>query len=117
MNKYYNEVSDTIKAIVNNGFELIKVDYERGFGEDEGHDYIDCRAGNIAKATEAILAVDESHLFIKTPSGDEVWVYFVLGNGLGEGVNDWVMPDDLNERAALEAAISEVSDKYMEMEV
>ena len=41
----------------------------------------------------------------------------MLGNGLGEGVNDWVIPDDLNERAALEAAISEVSDKYMEMEV
>ena len=124
MNKYYNEVSDTIKAIVNNGFELIKVDYERGFGKDEGHDYVDCRPiwgwaaideKLIRNATDAVLAVDEAHLYIKTPKGGEQWVFFVLGNDDGEAVNDWLIPSDKDEAAALEAAISEVSDKYMEV--
>tara|TARA_R100000655_G_scaffold76009_2_gene114975 strand:- start:1625 stop:1978 length:354 start_codon:yes stop_codon:yes gene_type:complete len=115
MNKYYNEVSETIQGIVNNGFELIKVDYDRGYGETEGEDYIDCSAGNIGEAVDAVLAVDDCHLYLKTPSSDEVWVYFVLGNEPGECVNDWVAPSDLNERSALNAAISEVYDKYQEV--
>ena len=32
MSEYYNEVSETIQGIVNNGFKLIKVDYDRGYG-------------------------------------------------------------------------------------
>jgi len=42
-------------------------------------------------------------------------VFFVLGNDDGEAVNDWLIPSDKDEAAALEAAISEVSDKYMEV--
>lgn len=113
MNTYYNEVSETIQGIVNNGFELIKVDYERGYGETEGEDYIDCSAGNIGEAVDAVLAVDECHLYLKTPSGGEVWVRFVLGNGPGLAVNDWTISTDLNEQAALSAAITEVCNKYL----
>lgn len=114
MSEYYNEVSETIQGIVNNGFKLIKVDYDRGYGETEGEDYIDCSAGNIGKAVDAVLAVDECHLYLKTPSGDEVWVYFVLGNDRGECVNDWIAPSDLNERERLHSAIEEVYNKYQE---
>lgn len=113
MNKYYNEVRETIRAVMNSGFKLIKVDYDCGYGTEQGHDFIYCKAGNsLLKATEAILAVDESHLFIKTPSGDEVWVYFVLGNEAGLAVNDWSIPSDKDEAEALKAAISDVSDKW-----
>ena len=112
MSKYHNEVKDTIQAITNKGFKLIKVDWDRGYGTEDGEDYIDCKDGNVGKATEAVLAVDDCHLFLESPSGDEVYVYFVLGNEPGVAVNDWLMPSDLNERAALDAAITEVSEKY-----
>lgn len=116
MNKYYNEVKDTISEVVSKGFTVDRVDFSRGFGCYEGVDYIDASSGDLSKATDAVLLCDESHLMISTPKGDKTWIYFVLGNELGEAVNDWGIPFDADEANVLWEAISKVSDRYMEME-
>tara|TARA_Y100000588_G_scaffold382319_1_gene469558 strand:+ start:3318 stop:3680 length:363 start_codon:yes stop_codon:yes gene_type:complete len=120
MNRYYNEVNDTIEAIVNSGFKLLRVhwDVEGPFigRAVEGYDYIDCSDGYIHRATDAILAVDESMLNIKTPKGEELWVCFVLGNDDGEAVADWSIPSDEEEDGILETAIWRVANKYADEE-
>lgn len=45
-----------------------------------------------AEAIEAITAVDQAHLYVKTPNrGILGWVFFVLGNDPEEVAADWTV--------------------------
>lgn len=109
---YMEEVMMNIIALIEAGFTLTKVDYERGWGEGEGVEVV--TSTDAATIAEAICAVDESHLYIETPSGCEAWVFFVLGNDRGEAVNDWFTPDPA-EASDLNQAFSSVQDKLAQV--
>jgi len=40
-----------------------------------------------------------------------IWIWFILGNGRGEAVADWLIPRDADEAKALSDAVSEVSER------
>ena len=109
--RYRAEATENVQALVDAGFSLIKVDYERGYGQDEGADFV--TANGVKESVDAVLAVDDAHLYIKTPSGDSVWVYFVLGNSDGEVVNDWSIPADRDEAELIDNILSEIADRRM----
>ena len=109
VNDYKKEVGAFLRAFRKLGHELIKVDYDNGYGRSEGVNMIALKPTQVSKAVSAICEVDDSHLFMRTPLGQMIWVWFILGNGRGEAVADWSPPRDVNEAKALDKAWSEVS--------
>ena len=109
--KYRAEVTENVEALADAGFSIVKVDYVRGYGRNEDEDVV--TTSSVRKAVDAILAVDESHLFVTTPLGKSVWVFFVLGNSDGEVICDYCVPTGAAERELMEKIISGIADRRM----
>tara|TARA_R110002020_G_scaffold96030_3_gene230326 strand:+ start:349 stop:714 length:366 start_codon:yes stop_codon:yes gene_type:complete len=109
---YEIETRSVLKALRKLGYSLGRVDYENGWGEVEGVEKVTLKPSEVKKATEAIGAVDASHLYARTPKGQEIYVYLIAGNSPGELVADWLMPKDPQERGDLDEALTSVSKKY-----
>ena len=116
-NHYKEEVRDNVQAIEDAGFRLRRVDYENGYGTEEGVDMV--TTITVDAAVDAILAVDQSWLYISTGGTDlgdttrqEVWIFFVLGNEAGVVVNDWLIPSDPDLAELLDHSLTLVSNKW-----
>ena len=109
--KYRSEVTENVEALADAGFSIVKVDYMRGHGQIEDEDVV--TPSSVRKAVDAILAVDEAHLFVTTPLGKSAWVFFVLGNSDGEVICDYCVPAGGAERELLEKIISGIADRRM----
>ena len=109
--KYRAEVTENVEALADAGFSIVKVDYVRGYGRNEDEDVV--TTSSVRKAVDAILAVDESHLFVTTPLGKSVWVFFVLGNSDGEVICDYCVPTGGAERELMGKIISGIADRRM----
>jgi hypothetical protein len=75
INDWEPEVRDLLEALVSAGCELVS--------GDNGEDRFKFR-GDLAKFIEELIACDEAHVYLKTPSGKVRWLYLVLGNSPGE---------------------------------
>ena len=114
---YKAEVTDNVQAIEDAGFRLRRVDYENGYGTEEGVDMV--TTTTVEAAVDAILAVDQSWLYVSTGGTDlgdttrqELWIFFVLGNEAGVVVNDWLIPSDGGLADLLEQVITLVSNRW-----
>ena len=119
--RYRAEVYDNVKALVKAGFILRRVDYDRGYGTEEGVDV--ATTSTVQEAVEAILAVEQSWLYVETAGSgvdnevlQEVWVCFVLGNEAGVAVNDWLIPTNKNQAILLDHTLTLVSNEWQDME-
>jgi hypothetical protein len=117
---YKAEVTDNVQAIEDAGFRLRRVDYENGFGTEEGVDMV--TTTTVDAAVDAILAVDQSWLYVSTGGTDlgdttrqELWIFFVLGNESGVVVNDWLIPSDQELADLLDHTLTLVSDKWQDV--
>lgn len=118
-NHYKGEVEANVQAIEDAGFRLRRVDYENGYGTEEGVDMV--TTTTVDAAVDAILAVESGWLYVGTPTVDgdsvrqEVWIYFVLGNESGVVVNDWLIPSDQELADLLDHTLTLVSDKWQDV--
>jgi hypothetical protein len=87
-------IRQVIRALRAAGYTLVEV--------FDGEDNVPVK--NETEAVEAITAVDDAHLFVRTPDGEyNPWVRFVMGNEPEEVVCDYVLTlshvlDPLTER-------------------
>lgn len=78
-------IRQTIRALVDAGYTLLEV-----FDGDEM-----IRTRTETEAVDAIMAVDDATLFVRTPLGDRnPWVRFVMGNDPEEVICDYVVSLD-----------------------
>lgn len=94
MGKYINnwkpEVKSLLKALMAEGVILVSGDNgEETFKFD----------GNTNKFIENLIACDEAHLYVRTPSlpTKDRWIYLVLGNDPGELVCDHTVDDAIDK--------------------
>tara|TARA_B100001105_G_C22028279_1_gene288688 strand:+ start:162 stop:527 length:366 start_codon:yes stop_codon:yes gene_type:complete len=109
---YEVEARAVVRALRKLGYDLDRVDYDNGWGEVEGSEKITLKASQVEKAVKAIIAVDASHLYVKTPKGQSLFFYLVLGNGPGELVADWLIPRSLAERVDLDFELGALYEKF-----
>lgn len=75
-------IRQTIRALKGAGYTLLEV--------FDGEDTVEVKTET--EALDAITAVDDATLFVRTPEGDRnPWVRFVLGNDPEEVVCDYVV--------------------------
>jgi hypothetical protein len=109
---YEIEARAVTRALRKLGYDLDRVDYENGWGEVEGSEKITLKASQVEKAVEAIIAVDASHLYVKSPKGQSLFFYLVLGNSPGELLADWLIPRSRSERVDLDFELGALYDKF-----
>lgn len=80
INDWEPETRSLLESLVNAGFTLSHGDN----GEDRFK-----FDGDMPRFIENLTACDESHLYIKTPLGKELWLYLVYGNEPGVLVSDY----------------------------
>lgn len=120
-NRYKGEVEANVQALEDAGFKLRRVDYENGYGTEEGVDMV--TTTTVDAAVDAILADDQAWLYVSTGgegldrsfTRQEVWIFFVLGNESGVVVNDWLIPSDPELADLLDHTLTLVSDKWQDV--
>lgn len=121
-NRYKGEVEANVQALEDAGFKLRRVDFDHGYGTEEGVDMV--TTTTVDAAVGAILAVEEAWLYVSTGGtewwpvarrAEEVWIHFVLGNESGVVVNDWLIPSDQELADLLDHTLTLVSDKWQDV--
>lgn len=80
LNDWTPETLSLLNALTAAGFTLVSGDN----GEDKFK-----YNGDLKAFIANLIACDESHLYVQTPTGKAVWLYLVLGNDTGELVADY----------------------------
>lgn len=83
MHPYRREIASLLARIKRAGFKV------RGVASDDGEPIS-------GEPLDAILAVDESVLFLDTPDGKRAWVLIILGNSPGEAPADYSVNAELD---------------------
>lgn len=82
INDWTPETKSLLKGLTDAGFTLVSGDN----GEDRFK-----FDGDLKKFIDNLTACDESHLYVKSPKGQTLWLYLVLGNEPGVIAADYSM--------------------------